>query len=197
MRTAFESELNECLASDAELVVGLRRGDPLALAQLHARHGGVVYATAHRLCGRDGAEDVAQEVFLRLWRAPEVFDPGRGSLRSLLLAQTHSRAVDRNRGEAARRAREQVVGIRHCSRAVDVDVFALDVCIGERVRSALGALCEAEREAIVLAYFGGHSYQEVATLLRQPEGTVKSRIRRGLARLSATLSVAGDELRFG
>ncbi|HUR78614.1 MAG TPA: sigma-70 family RNA polymerase sigma factor [Acidimicrobiales bacterium] len=184
-------------ATDAQLVVAVGRGESYALAELRARHGAVVYASARRFCGPHGADDVAQEVFLRLWQAPELFDPARGSLRSFLLVHARGRARDRNRSEASRHERERTVSARHCPTSEQADIVALDACVGERVRSALAALCETEREAITLAFFRGHSYQEVATLLRLPEGTVKSRIRSGLTRLRAMLITAGDELRFG
>jgi RNA polymerase sigma-70 factor (ECF subfamily) len=137
------------------------------------------------------AEEVVQELFVRLWRAPERFDPDRGSLRSFLLAQVHGRAVDLLRSEVARRGREARDAERMLTSEDDLERAVLDLTEAEAVRSALATLSAGERQAIELAYFGGHTYREVATLLEQPEGTVKSRIRSGLLRLRAELIDAG------
>ena len=89
---------------DAALVFAVARYEQAALAEVFRRHGGAVHGLARRLLGDDApAEEVVQEVFLRLWRQPERFDPDRGSLRSFLLAQAHGRAVDLIRSEEARR----------------------------------------------------------------------------------------------
>src|SRR5262245_46899991 len=136
---------------------------------------------------RGVAEEMVQEVFLRLWEQPERFDRSRGSLRSFLLMDTHARCVDRLRSDARRRDREEKSA--RAARVVDYDVSleAWDLTVGEQVREAMTALSEGEREAIDLAYFGGHTYREVARILDQPEGTVKSRIRTGLTRLRQQL----------
>ena len=143
-------------------------------------------------CSQPGtlAEEVVQDVFIRLWRNPERFDPARGPLRSFLLAQAHGKAVDIVRSENARRRREECdANVVKTQSSVEDDV--LDFVVGEKVRGAVGSLCQTEREAISLAYFGGHSYVEVASLLGIPEGTAKSRIRSGLVRLRTALLDAG------
>ena len=132
------------------------------------------------LSGRTLAEEVVQEVFLRLWNDPERYDPSRGTLRSYLLAQTHGRSVDLLRSEGARRAREE-----REARAT-----------AEQVRRAVEKLPAPERQCIALAYFGGHTYREVAARLDEPEGTVKSRIRSGLKRLRHELAAAGITVGF-
>src|SRR5262249_31841224 len=129
------------------------------------------------------AEEVVQELFVRLWQAPERFDETRGTLRSFLLAQVHGRSVDLLRAEVARRGREERDVLRTTAPDDDLERAVLDLTEAEAVRAALATLSPGEREAIELAYFGGHTYREVATLLEQPEGTVKSRIRSGLLRL--------------
>ena len=180
-------------ASDALLVVAIGRWHQDALAESYRRHAGAVFAVARRvLSDRALAEEIVQEVFLRLWRQPEKFDPSRGSLRTYLLTQTHGRAVDVIRSEAARRQREER-DLRSTVRDShpDFDREVHDLITGEQVRSALALLPEGEREAIELAYFGGHSYRDTAALLGQPEGTVKSRIRSGLRRLREPLTEAG------
>src|ERR1700686_2354934 len=94
--------------SDGALVVAIGRWREDALAESFRRHAGAVFALARRLLqDRATAEEVVQEVFLRLWNSPDKFDPERGSLRSYLLAQTHGRAVDLVRADTSRRQREE------------------------------------------------------------------------------------------
>ena len=178
--------------SDPALVVAIGRWDQAALAEAYRRHGGAVFALARRMCGdRAVAEEVTQEIFLRLWDQPQRFDPERGALRSFLMAQAHGRAVDQLRSETARRAREQrQVRESVATAGYDLDREANDMINSDQVREALGKLPEDEREAIVLAYFGGHTYREVAARLDRPEGTVKSRIRSGLRRLRQEMADA-------
>lgn len=179
-------------ASDARLVVGIGRFNQEALAEAYRRHGGAVFALARRLLG-DGAlaEEVLQEVFLRLWNEPDRFDPERGSLRSYLLAHAHGRSVDLIRSETSRRRREEREARLTAEAGYDLEHEVWDLEVAEHVRDALGSLSDGERAAIELAYFGGHTYREVARLLDEPEGTVKSRIRSGLGRLRTSLSEAG------
>jgi RNA polymerase sigma-70 factor (ECF subfamily) len=179
-------------AVDAELAVAVVDRDEPALAELYRRHGASCFALARRvLADRALAEEVVQEVFVRMWRQPERFDPERGSMRSFLFAQVHGRAVDLLRAETARRTREEREAFRSPTVDDDLERAIADLTEGEIVRRAVAALSEGERKAIELAYFGGHTYREVATLLHQPEGTVKSRIRSGLLRLRATLIEEG------
>jgi RNA polymerase sigma-70 factor (ECF subfamily) len=182
--------LTDC--SDAVLVVGIGRYQQEALAEAYRRHAGAVFALARRLLiDKALAEEIVQEVFLRLWNNPEKFDHERGSLRSYLLAQCHGRAVDLLRSETSRRRREERDVRRTAEGGYDLEHEVVDLAVAEKVRSALSTLPEGEREAITLAYFGGHTYREVAEMLDQPEGTVKSRIRVGLQRLRGELVGAG------
>ena len=172
------------------VAIGRWRDD--ALAEAYRRHAGAVYALARRVtCDNSLAEEVVQEVYLRLWNAPDKFDPERGSLRSYLLAQAHGRAVDMLRSESSRRRREEGDARRTAEGGYDLEREVVDLTVSEHVKAAVAVLPTEERKAIELAYFGGHSYREVATILRQPEGTVKSRIRAGMRRLAAELNVAG------
>ena len=178
--------------SDGALVVAIGRWRQDALAEAYRRHAGAVFALARRLLQESGtAEEVVQEVFLRLWNAPDKFDPERGSLRSYLLAQTHGRAVDMLRSDVSRRRREELDARRAAGAGYDLEHEVWDLTVSDRVKEAVGTLPADERRAIELAYFGGHTYREVATMLDEPEGTVKSRIRSGLRRLRADLSGAG------
>ena len=178
--------------SDASLVVAIGRFDESALKELYDRHGGAVFALARRLLNsRTLAEEVAQEIFLRLWNRPERFDPDRGTLRAFLLADTHGRSIDLLRSEAARRERETKEGRLKPEPAFNLESEVLANVQAETVRNALAELSEGERNAIELAYFGGYTYREVAEQLGEPAGTVKSRIRTGMKRLRGHLAAAG------
>jgi RNA polymerase sigma-70 factor (ECF subfamily) len=179
-------------ASDAALVVAIGRWREEALAEAYRRHAGAVFGLARRVVNDSPlAEEVVQEVFLRLWNQPERFDPERGSLRSFLLAQTHGRAVDLLRSDTSRRRREEREARQTAESGYDIEHEVWDLAMAEHVKDALAFLSEDERRAIELAYFGGHTYREVATLLGTPEGTVKSRIRTGLRRMRDGLAEAG------
>lgn len=179
--------------SDPQLVVAIARFEEEALAEVYRRHGGAVLALAARvLADEREAEDVTQDILLRLWQMPDRFDPVRGSLRSFLLTMAHGRAVDLVRSREARRRRERLDAGR--TPAVDLHNLerdAWDLGMAEHVQQALGELSGPEREAIELAYFDGCTYREVAAVLQQPEGTVKSRIRSGLRRMRSSLVAGG------
>lgn len=174
---------------DAALVVAIGRWHDDALAEVYRRHGGAVYGLARRVLGDEPrAEEVVQEVFVRLWRQPERFDPDRGSLRSYLLAAAHGRAVDLVRSETSSRRRDEQDARSRATAAYDLEHEVWDLVVAEHVKTALSELDPDERKAIELAYFEGHTYRQVAELLGQPEGTVKSRIRAGLRRLESRLA---------
>jgi RNA polymerase sigma-70 factor, ECF subfamily len=179
-------------ASDAALVVAIGRFRQEALAEAYRRHAGAVFGLSQRLLSdRSRAEEVVQEVFVRLWNDPSRFDPERGSLRSFLLANAHGRSVDLIRADSSRRKREERDAFRTASGGYDVSLEVWDLALASHVKMAMATLSEDERRAIELAYFGGLTYREVASELDQPEGTVKSRIRTGLKRLRGELSLSG------
>jgi len=156
------------------------------------RHGGPIFGLAKRLIMDPVlAEEVVQEVLLRLWKSPEKFDPSRGTLRAYLLSHTHGRSVDLIRSESARRIREEREARLTAEAGLSLEEEVWEMALAEHVREALQELDELERRAIEMAYFGGYPYREVARLLNTPEGTVKSRIRTGLKRLNVSLTQSG------
>jgi RNA polymerase sigma-70 factor (ECF subfamily) len=174
---------------DGELVAAITRRDDAAMAEVVRRHRGPVLAFARRLVGdRARAEEIAQEVFLRLWERSAAFDATRGTLRAFLLAITHSRALDVVRSDAARRGREEREAVRTPVAEHGVESKVVARTVAEAVRAALSGLADTERRAVELAYYEGHSYRTVARMLGEPEGTTKTRIRRGLAQLRAALA---------
>jgi len=178
------------VASDweAEIRRRLGAGDEAALGEVYDQYASFVYGLALRVIGEQrGAEDVSQEVFVFVWERPEVFDPGRGSLRTWLGTLAHRRAVDYVRREEARRRRAVRDAACRATAVPDVEELATALVMAERVRAALGVLPPEQREAIELAYFGGRTYREVADELGIPEGTAKSRLRLGLRRVAAVL----------
>ncbi len=180
--------------SDAQLVTMIARYNEVALAEVYRRHGGAVFGLARRvLNGASEAEDVTQEIFLRLWNQPERYDSTRGALRGYLLTQSHARAVEMVRSLSARRRREISDAQKTARGAYDMQHEAWDVVLAEDVKRALGELPPEERRAIELAYFEGLTYVKVAEVLNEPEGTVKSRIRNGMRRMRATLVESGIE----
>jgi RNA polymerase sigma-70 factor (ECF subfamily) len=169
---------------DADLVAAVAAGRPEALEAAYRRNSTAVFGVAKRVI-RDVAlaEEVVQEVFLRLWRRPERFDATRGSLRSYLLIDAHARAIEVVRSASARRGREDRSVRLDPAPGDDVEREAWELLLADHLRDALDDLTEGEREAIELAYYGGYTYRQVATMLGEPEGTVKSRIRTGLLHL--------------
>jgi RNA polymerase sigma-70 factor (ECF subfamily) len=173
--------------AEGVLVERLAGGDDSALADLYDRYAGFVFGLAHRmLMNRQAAEDVTQEVFVALWENPTRFEPGRGTLRGFLGTVTHRRAVDLIRREDARRRRESRAPA-DAAPVQDLAETAARTDTSGRVRNALALLPEAQRRALELAYFQGHTYRQVAEALGIPEGTAKSRLRLGLQRVAEIL----------
>lgn len=162
--------------------------DPRAFERAYDEHGRGVYAAAMRILGNPAqAQDVTQDVFLRVWRRPGAFDARRGELGPYLRLMARSRALDVWReGQAAGRAsdRLKVVAAGEEPRTEDAPAASAERDEARAlVRAALGKLPRAQREALVLAYWGGMTADEIARRSQVPLGTAKSRIRLGLAKL--------------
>ena len=164
-------------------------------AELYRRHRAGVYAAAYRISGRaEDAEDVTQDVFVRLWRRPGSFDAGRGDLGSYLRLMARSRALDLWRtGQAGARARgrlELLAGSAEDSgeaRPAEMAELHEERAV---VRAALMTLPFEQREALVLSYWGGLEAREVAERSEVPFGTAKSRMRLGLEKLRRECAAA-------
>lgn len=174
------------------LLAQVAKGDEAAFERLYPLVAGPVLGVVRRVV-RDTAqtEEVAQEVLVELWRTAPRFDPTRGSAMTWALTLAHRRAVDRVRSAQARTDREDRFGAESGSREFDEVAETVTTNLErEQVRRCLGSLTTLQRESVVLAYYGGRTYGEVAELLRAPLGTIKTRLRDGLIRLRDCLGVA-------
>ena len=175
--------------TDVNLVARIAVGDDRALQTIYERYSPMVYGLARRVTASTAhAEEITQEVFVYFWQNPDRFDPERGTLRAFLGALTHRRAVDEVRRSSRRTAREDRVG----SDASNVATLEIGDDFdrsqtAERVRAAVSSLPDDQRQAVLLAYFGGCTFRQVAERLGIPEGTAKSRLRLGLAKLAVLL----------
>ena len=175
-------DLNDPLG---ELLRRAGRGDQSAFADLYDALSPLVYGVVLKVV-RDPshAEEVAQEVFVELWRLAARFDGTKGNAKTWAATLAHRRAIDRVRSEQASRVRQDRDANQTIRNERDVVAAEVESSFEQvRVRRAVQQLSELQREAVELAYFGGHTYREVAVLLDVAEGTVKSRIRDGMIRL--------------
>jgi RNA polymerase sigma-70 factor (ECF subfamily) len=173
----------------AGLLSLVARGDTGAYEAVYDQVVPVVFGTVRRVL-RDPAqsEEVAQEVLVQIWRYASRYDPAQGSPAAWICTIAHRRAVDRVRSNQRSADRERhgvppAAQANPVAEAVEVD---LDY---QRVRRCLATLSELQRQAIVLAYYRGYSYSEVASLLGVPSGTIKTRMRDGLIRLRDCLGI--------
>jgi RNA polymerase sigma-70 factor (ECF subfamily) len=167
-------------------------GDEPAFAELYQRVAPAVFGLVTKVVRNPAqAEEVTQEVFVELWRTAPRFDPARGTARSWIMTCAHRRAVDRVRSAERAARRDDLAGRRDQGRPYDEVVEQVETSLErEHVRRGLDALTELQREAVVLAYYGGYTHREIAQLLGVPSGTVKTRLRDGLIRLRDHLGVS-------
>ena len=180
--------------SDEELMQRLFYRDSGAFEALFDRYGDLVYSTALRvLHDPQLAEDVSQEIFVRIWKAPQRYVADRGRFLTWLISVTRNRSVDELRSRGRRRRYETASPEEQEFEppAGDSANPALSAQLAEQagiVRAALAELPPEQREVIELAYFGGLTQQEISVRLAQPLGTVKTRIRLGMQKLRAALA---------
>jgi RNA polymerase sigma factor (sigma-70 family) len=175
---------------DVRLREQLAGGYEQALAEAYDAHAPAVYGLALRITNDQGvAEDIAQEVFVELWRRPERYDPERTRLRSWLCMIARRRAIDWLRRRGTQDHYAPMLAEPAVTTGVEDDVVTASVA--KQVRAAVEELPPQHRQVIVLAYYNGLTYREVAKVLDIPEGTAKSRLRSGLRRIAETLDAAG------
>ena len=185
---------------DDELIDGLRRRDEAALATLYDRYSRPAFSLALKLLGsQEQAEDVLQEVFLKLWNRPELYTPERGRFLPWLLGVVHHRAIDVLRSQSAESRRrvggdseelilELSADHHHLTDPAEQVVVGLEV---QAVARALRRLPREQQEALVLSLLGGLTHTEIAERLGEPLGTVKTRLRLGLRKLRTALMAEG------
>jgi len=176
-----------------DLLRRVARGDEGAFGELYELVAPRVYGLVLRVL-RDPAqaEEVAQEALVEIWRTAARFDTGRGSATAWMFTIAHRRAVDRVRAEQAGSDRLRKVAAASVDTPYDEVVEQATARLDRaQVRRCLDGLTELQREAITLAYYGGHTYREVADLLGAAVPTVKTRMRDGLIRMRDCLGVAG------
>lgn len=194
MRDVSPDETGYSGLDDEELMQRLGYRDLGAFRALYDRYGNLVYSAALRVV-RDAqiAEDMVQEIFLRIWRRPESYVAQRGRFVTWLTSVTRNRAVDEVRSRG-RRFRHETASPEEQERelaAADTNDPALRAELSDKRRLILAALAQIpaeQRQIIELAYFGGLTQQEIAIRLSQPLGTVKTRIRLGMQKLRAALT---------
>ena len=173
------------------LLRAVAKGDEAAFATVYDQTAARVHGLVLRVLRNPAqAEEVTQEVYLEVWRRASRFDPSRGSPFAWLMTLAHRRAVDRVRSSQSTATRDEAWEARtrevHFDTTADAVTARLDA---QRVRTALDQLTGTQREAVSLAYLGGYTHREVASLLDLPLGTAKTRIRDGLIRLRDQMGV--------
>jgi RNA polymerase sigma-70 factor (ECF subfamily) len=201
-RRAEWGDTSKVESTDEELIERLASGELAALDMLYTRYARPVFSLALRILGDSAdAEEVAQDVFERVWRHAPTYDAERGRFGTWLLSMTHHVAIDRVR-KRQRRPQQVVAEAGEWTTTdppsgQDVPESVLRNLQAEQVRRALHSLPSAQQQAIELAYFGGLSHLEIAAVLGDPLGTVKARIRRGMDRLRSALEryvTEGEEI---
>jgi RNA polymerase sigma-70 factor (ECF subfamily) len=165
-------------ATDATLVMRIRARDEAAFTTLYDRYAGLVHGVALRILKeKAAAEDVLQDVFLRLWRKPEAFDSARGALAPWLAVVARNRALDRLREVEPGEDFEQVV----ISVPAEIGITTETAAMLSKVREVLERIPAEQRDALEMAFFDGLSHSEIANKTGVPLGTIKGRIRAAVA----------------
>ena len=174
------------------LLVRSARGDETAFAELYDATARRVHGLVLRVCRNPAiAQEVTQEVYLEVWRQSARYSPDRGSALAWMLTIAHRKAVDRVRSVDAADRRDVTHAARTAARPFDETAERVESRLdAQRVHRALASLTEVQRQAVELAYLGGYTHTEVASLLDLPLGTAKTRIRDGLIRLRDTMGVS-------
>jgi RNA polymerase sigma-70 factor (ECF subfamily) len=179
---------------EQELMAAVVRGDASAFSALYDRLSPVVLGMCLRvLRDRAEAEEVLGDVFLDLWRRSDRYDPSRGGVAAYLVTLARTRAIDRLRAGARRRAREAEPLDQGTAPGPDPHAGTVARETRRHVQQAMGELSEVQRRALELAYFEGMTHTEVAAALGEPLGTIKTRIRQGMLHLKERLQAAYEQ----
>ncbi|WP_329039721.1 sigma-70 family RNA polymerase sigma factor [Streptomyces sp. NBC_00178] len=174
-----------------QLMVSAAGGNRDAFAKVYDTVAGPVMGLVRRVL-RDSAqsEEVTQDVLLEVWRTSKRFRPERGSAMTWIMTLAHRRAVDRVRASQASQDRERRAAALSSDTPFDEVSEQVETRLEwQRVRRCVHALTDIQRESVVLAYYGGLTYKEIAQSLSLPLGTVKTRLRDGMIRLRDCLGV--------
>jgi RNA polymerase sigma-70 factor (ECF subfamily) len=180
---------------DESLMRGLAEAESAALRALYRKYGGLVYGLALKVCGDSGmAEEVVQDVFLRVWRGASSYSRDKGAVATWLGRIARNRAIDALRGARARYAvvRDDWAD-REDPRALDPEEEASRASSASVLRAAVAQLPEEQRLALSLAFFRGMTHSEIAEALSLPLGTVKSRIREAMLSLRRKIGEGGGK----
>jgi RNA polymerase sigma-70 factor (ECF subfamily) len=173
------------LLADEDLISLVETDDAEAFATLYDRHSRVAFSLAYRMMnGRQAAEDLVQDAFLKLWRATTSYRADRGSVRTWILSIVHNRGIDQIRSQASRRrTQDKVEASAPKSEPSEAFSETWRNSQREQVREALNTLPQEQLKILELAYFSGYTHVEIAERLDLPLGTVKGRMHLGLKKL--------------
>ena len=177
--------LQHLLLADEDLISLVGAADAEAFATLYGRHSRAAFSLAYRMMGeRQASEDLAQDAFLKVWRAASSYRAERGSVRTWILSIVHNRGIDHIRSRASRRRTQDKIEAS-APRFQPSEAFAETWKNSQRdqLREGLGTLPPEQRRIMELAYFSGYTHAEISELLSLPLGTVKGRMRLGLKKL--------------
>ncbi len=171
--------LEEFLARDAD-----------ALDRCYRDYGRVLYSTAYNVLGqRNEAEDCVHDVLVRVWTKPKSYKLGLGSLRNFLVVSVRNEAISRRRARARHHELEQMAA----KAQVEPDFTEVDHVESQRLKSAIAALPENQRRALLMSYYGYKTHRQIAAALGEPVGTIKSRIALAMQKLHAALATESEK----
>jgi RNA polymerase sigma-70 factor (ECF subfamily) len=200
IRNPANEQAEPPVLDDAALAFRVSHGDAEALAAIYDRYSRAVYSFAMRMLADPGlAEELTQEVFLRVWRQGGQYQHSRGALLTWILSITHNMAIDELRRQKRRPklqdpGEDDLVLISVIDQHADVEQLAWLGALRGLVREALSEIPLAQREAIELAYFGGLTQREIADTLGEPLGTIKTRMRLGMLKLRERLGPLAEHI---
>jgi len=178
---------------EPELIVRVGKGDQQAFESLYDRSSSLLFTLAARILGdREEATDLMQEVYLEIWRKGVRYDPARGTPIAWLVTMTRSRAIDRLRSRASKgQGRTDSIEAAGAAELPDGKESPFEAAADRELRkvmsAALALLPKAQQQAVELAYYEGLSHTEIAERLKEPVGTIKTRIKLGMTKLKAAL----------